>query len=64
VDVVTSGEDNWTRFGHIISDVKTMLNCFASWDINYVGHNANCAAQNIAKLAAQRGINRVVGRNS
>ena len=58
VNAVILGEENWSRFGHIIANVKTTLNCFAYWDINYEGRNANCAAHNLAKLAAQMGINR------
>ena len=58
VAALNSRGQNWSRTGHLIEDARVLLERFTTWDIHYVGRSANFAAHNIAKLAANMGINK------
>ena len=56
VGALNSLEANWSRIGYIAADAKVLLPTFTHWEVQYVSHDTNFAAHNLAKLAAQLGI--------
>jgi plasmid replication initiation protein len=38
---------NWSKYGHIIDDIRKMLNCMQSWQIGHVSKVANSVVHEI-----------------
>jgi hypothetical protein len=57
--VVKSQGRNWSRYGHIIDDIREILNCIQSWQIGNVSRVVNSAAHNLAKTTVKQVIDRV-----
>ena len=58
VTALNSKEVNWGKGGYIIADAQVLLQNFLFCDINYISHERNQAAHNLAKLAARLGFER------
>jgi hypothetical protein len=51
---VNSDETNWSKIGHLLEDMKILLQDFPQWTVRTVGRAANSTAHVIARLAARK----------
>jgi hypothetical protein len=51
-DVKSQGQ-NWSRYGHIIDEIREVLNCMQSWQIDHVRKVVNSDAHVLAKTAVK-----------
>lgn len=58
VEALNSSEINWSNSGHLAANAQLLLQKFTQWKVQFVSREANFAARNLAKLAAQMGLNR------
>jgi ribonuclease HI len=59
VNAIKDSGTQWSSYGHIVGDVRYVLNNMRSWEIGHVKHGANGAAHDLAKEAGRhaRGAN-------
>lgn len=58
VEAVNSEDTNWSKIGHLVMDIKTLLQGFAQWQIQAVGRAANNVAHTVARLAIREKLSR------
>jgi ribonuclease HI len=62
VEAVNSLTSSWSKYGHLIDDIRRMLQSFTRWKCNFVHREANEAAHRLAK-AATMDVNDKIWRN-
>jgi ribonuclease HI len=53
VNAIKDSGTQWSSYGHIVGDVRYVLNNMRSWEIGHVKHGANGAAHVLAKEAGR-----------
>jgi ribonuclease HI len=53
VTAISSNEQTWCKFGHIVGDILEVLKTFRCWDIGHIKRTANGAAHGLAKAAVK-----------
>lgn len=48
---VNSMEQNWSWFGHLVAEMRTILHSLAPWRCCHVSRNGNTTTRFLAKLA-------------
>jgi hypothetical protein len=59
VNAVKSQGRNWSMYGHIIDDIREVLNCMQYWQIGHVSRVVNFVAHSLAKAGVKQVINQV-----
>ena len=50
---ISSKEQNWCKYGHIVGNIIEVLKSFRRWDIRHVKRTANGAAHGLAKATVR-----------
>ena len=58
VDAIISTENDWSRIGHLVLDIRNLLHVFEQWKVQVVGRNANCMAHGMAIFAKKEHMSR------
>ncbi|KAE8009812.1 hypothetical protein FH972_006225 [Carpinus fangiana] len=58
VKAVNTEADIWSKVGHLVDDLKSVLNGVPQWKVLSVGRGANGVAHTIAQKAAWEGLNK------
>lgn len=58
VDAITGRGSSWSRYGHIVEDIRVMLQAFSSWECVHVSREANNATHRPVKEATTDVIDR------
>jgi hypothetical protein len=59
VNAVKSHGRNWSRYEHIIDDIREVLNCMQSWQIDHVNREVNSVAHGLIKAAIKQVIDQI-----
>jgi ribonuclease HI len=59
VNAIQDTGPNWSRYGHIVADIRTVLQGFQGWQICHTKRATNYAAHGLAKEAILNVIDRV-----
>jgi ribonuclease HI len=54
VSSVRNGEADYSRFGHMVDDIRAALSSFPQWKIGHVCRISNRAAHGLAKAAVHK----------
>ena len=54
VEVISSLNDNWSKLGHIVADIRLRLCMFPLWQCGFVNRIANSTAHGLAKMATTK----------
>ena len=56
VNVINDPSPNWLRYGHLINDIKTILESFSRWSSRRVKREVNSTAHGLAKNAIRNSV--------
>jgi hypothetical protein len=59
VEAVNAEAMNWSRIGHLVDDMKTLLNMFTQWQVQGVGRATNGVAHILACKTVREGLTRM-----
>ena len=58
INALVSTKYNGSKFGHIVDDIRVMLNSFSQWNCGHMGRDANRVAHYLAKEATKYAMDR------
>ena len=58
VDAIISIENDWSRIGHLVLDIRNLLHAFEQWKVQAVGRTANSVAHGMALFAKKEHMSR------